>query len=142
MSEVPNFTVANLTYTSGISGGINYVDIKGTISYRSLQAIGRNIILFIGNTSNVSNDPGNYLDLINTFVIDTSTSFTQRIFTTEFSHLGISTGSPAYIVAYASSATSANCSRYLDVNTDRFFYSSLSPSGSGVLTINTPEDRR
>lgn len=142
LSAVPNYSVSNLTYTSGISGGNTYVDIKGNISFTSNQMFGRNILLFIGNSSMVSNDPANYLDVVNAFVIDTATTFTQRITTTEFSHIGIPTGSPAYIVAYASSAAFANSSRYIDVNTGRYYYTSLNSANSGVLTINTPMDNK
>lgn len=134
LSAVPNFSVSNLTYTPGNQ----FVDVKGNISFRSPQTIGRNIILFIGNSSSVSSDPATYLEVVNGFANDTAATFTQRITTANFNQIGIATGSSAYIIAYSSSAPAANSSRYTDVNTGKFIYTSLGTTPSAVLQIVTP----
>ncbi len=134
LSAVPNFSVSNLSYTPGNQ----YVDIKGNISFSSPQSIGRNIILFIGNSSNVSSSPANYLEIVNGFANDTALTFTQRITTANFNQIVIATGSTAYIIAYSSSAPAANSSRYTDVITGKFIYTSLGTTPSAVLPIVTP----
>jgi len=134
LSATPNFSVSNLSYTPGNQ----FVDVKGNLSYSSTQTIGRNVILFIGNSSNVSSDPATYLGVVNGFANDTATTFTQRITTATFNQLGIATGSATYIIAYSSSAPAANSSRYTDIITGRFIYTSLGSSPSAVLPIVTP----
>ena len=137
LSEMPNFTVSNITATNGSSAGNNYVDIKGNVSYNSPQSVGRNILIFIGTDASVSNDPAHYLGVENAFATDTAASFTLRINASVFSSLGIPEGSGAYIAVYPSSATAGNSSRYTDVVTGRFFYTSL-PSNPVVLNITAP----
>ncbi len=136
LSEVPNFQVSNLTYTTGT----NYIDVSGTLTLGSPQATGRNILLFVGNTSNVSSTPANYLGVFNGFATGTSTTFTQRLTTANLTSLGIGTGSPAFIMAYSSSAVLASSSRYVDQTTGKFIYTSLG-NPSGVLQVVSPENK-
>jgi len=133
LSQVPDFTV-NLTSDSL---GIGFVKIKGTLLWSTPQTIGRNILLFIGNQNNVSDNPANYLTEVNVFVSDTGTVFSTNINTSVFSDAGIQTGSNAYIIAYPSSAPAASSTRYADMVTGRFFYTSLG-NQSNILTITTP----
>jgi len=110
LSEVPNFQVSNLTYTTGNG----FIDVSGTLTLGSPQTTGRNILLFIGNSSNVSSTPANYLGVFNAFANGSATTFTQRLTTANLTSLGIGTGSAAFIVAYSSSAVLASSSRYID----------------------------
>lgn len=134
LSQVPNFQVSNLSFTTGNG----FVDVSGSITITSAQTTGRNIFLFIGNSSNVSSNPSNYLGVVNAFANGTATAFTQRINTSTFTGLGIGTGTTAYIVAYSSSASLASSSRYIDQTTGRFTYTSLG-NVSGLLQIVSPD---
>lgn len=133
LSEAPNFNVALTTD----SNGNGFVKVKGTLSWTTSQMSVRNIILFIGNQSNVSSNPANYLGINNFTVSDTATVFSVNITSATFNGFGIATGSTCYITAYSASAIPSECSRYPDQATGRFFYTSLG-NQSNVLTITTP----
>ncbi len=135
LSEVPNFTVSNLAYTTG-SGRIT---VTGTLTYTSAQANGRNIIIFVGNSSGVSSTPALNLGTVAAYDSSQGTTFSVNITDETFSNLGLGQGSTAYLIAYASSAPPANCTRYVDQATGRFNYTSLSSAASNVLQVVTPD---
>ena len=134
LSAVPSFNISNLSYTAGNQ----FIDVKGNVNFTSAQTIGRNIFVFVGNSNLVSSSPGTYLGVFNAFANDTATTFTQRLTTANLNDLGIPTGSTAYINVYSSSATLANSSRYADVVTGKFIYTSLGSTPSGPFSIVAP----
>ena len=136
LSEVPNFTVVSITGTLLTSGKLR---VQGVLSYTSQQSFGRNVLLFIGTTSSVSSNPATYLGVVNAYAFYDSTTFTVDIPNTTFNGFGIPSNSTAYIIAYPSSATAAGSSRYTDLATGRFFYTSLG-SPSPYIVIVTPQN--
>lgn len=136
LSEVPNFSVSNLAYTVSTGGKII---VTGTLSYTSSQTNGRNILIFVGNSASVSSSPALNLGVVAAYDSSMGTSFSVNITDETFSNLGLGQGSPAFLIAYASSAPPANCSRYVDQTTGRFNYTSLSSATSNVLQVITPD---
>jgi len=137
MSQNPNFTVS-LNTTPGSGNG--YVNIMGSVSgfAPSGQTNGRNILMFVGTSSSVSSQPSQNLGVLDAYCWYDSTTFTDKVLNSTFNGFGIGYGSTVYIIAYAASAPLANCTRYVDVTTGRFFYTSLG-AASNVITLTTPD---
>ena len=128
--QIPSFTVTN--FSDSISNG--YIYLWGTLS-GTLPTNVTFLRYFIGTSSTVSSDPKNYI-----FTYESGAS-KQYLFPTiltkaNFNNYGISSGQTVYIVAYAESYQSSS---YIDFSTGNFYYTTINPTPSNVVSIVVPQ---
>ena len=129
--QIPGFTVTGLSATPS---GDN-VTISLTLT-GLLPTASRYVQVFIGTSAAVSSDPKNYRSTFSLGIAGTSTTFTGDIPSQSLFHsYGFSAGQTAYVVAYAMGSGSGS---YLDLETGRYWYSSLNPVPSNVDTVAVP----
>jgi hypothetical protein len=130
--QIPSFTITGLSATTS-TGQVN---IAGTL-YGSLPtSYYRYIRLFIGTSPTVSSDPKNYAFTNLVYAYNSSTSFSSTIDKQTINYSGISSGQTIYIVAYA--ASSYGYDSYIDITTGKYYYPSINPTPSNVVSVVVP----
>lgn len=129
--QIPGFTVTGLSATPS---GDN-VSVSLTLA-GVLPAASRIVRVFIGSSAAVSSDPKNYLSTFSMGIPSTSTTTTIEVPSQPYFHsYGITTGQTAYLVAYVEGAGSGS---YFDLETGRYWFSSINPIPSNVDTVAVP----
>lgn len=130
LSQIPSFTVSNLSKTTSTGT----IDLTATIS-GTLPTGMRKVRFFVGTSPNVSSNPLNYLYTTDDYVLSTSTSMSTGISTSTLNGYGITKGQTIYIVAYADGYISTS---YVDLNTNRQIYTALNLTPSSVISVVVP----
>ena len=130
--QIPGFTVTGL---SAAPSGDN-VFLSLTLTGVLPTATNKYVQVFIGTSAGVSSDPANYRSTFSLAIGSASTTFSGDIPSQSYFHAyGFSAGQTAYVVAYAMGYGSGS---YLDLETGRYWYSSLNPIPSNVDTVAVP----
>jgi hypothetical protein len=129
--QIPPFTVTGLSATTSTG----YINITGTLS-GTLPTWYRPHRLFIGTSSTVSSDPKNYVFTYYGTSSGSSTTLSSGINAQSyFNPYGIYAGQTVYIVAYAESYGSTS---YIDLSSGKYYYSSINPTPSNVVSVVVP----
>jgi len=130
ISALPTFNVTNLAATATATT----ITFSGTLT-GTLPASYRYVRLFIGTSTSISSLPKDYVVTTTVSTSSTYTTFSSSINISSLASYGILTGQQLYIVAYAESYNSTS---YLDLATGRYFYSSINPVPSNVVSVVAP----
>ncbi len=131
---VPMHTVTG--FSANVSSG--NVNLAG--SYAGTVPVGyRSVRIFAGLTASVSSDPGTYLATYNNTVYSTSTTFSFSPSVSSLLGNSFSSGQTVYLVAYTENAfANESSASYLDLRTGRYWFASLNPTPSNVVSIVVP----
>lgn len=116
--ELPAFEVSSVTIVKSSNNLIIQGSVTGVLNYY------RNVLIFFDKTSNVSNDPKNYLTLRSGYVYADSSQFSSYIFDYKnwFINKGFLNDSTIYLAAYSSTDYWGG---YPDPETGRYFYTGV-----------------
>ncbi len=131
---VPMCSVTGFSATVS-SGNINLSGtLAGTVPVGYLS-----IRFFVGATRSVSSDPGTYLKTSYFMSYISSTTFAVPMASSTLLGSGFSSGQTVYLVAYTENAfASGPSASYVDLPTGRYWFASLNPTPSNVVSIVVP----
>ena len=131
IAEVPSYNVINLTVA--VNDSQKYFQLSGNFSTVGMVNKIRRVLFCVGRDSSVSSEPLHYLyTFLETYDAD-SINFTRRIFASTVPDIPEET--PVYFTAYGISAFVIS---YVDFETGRLVYPSVSLNRSNVVNVVKP----
>lgn len=131
IGELPAFRVTGLSTTNTTTA----VNLRGTCT-NDTRSYPRNLRVFCGYSATVSSDPVTYASTFRFGMGNTQfETFTVALSKSDLNLQGFPSGRTAYAVVY----TEGNFSTvYTDMSTNRYWYGSLNPTPSNVVSFIVP----